>query len=246
MLGRTFWLISSVSDKLIIRTIILCVSKFTSYFGLPYFIAYSSSIRISLVHNNIITTFKVVGYQRIKDMDIDESADQLLNNLQIQISIEHIPFDLIRNNRTVTTALQNLVTRAYFDRNYTKRDTRNKIDSLIIAVLNVLKTPIVDLTADTEDESASESASPEQQPDLAAGPSRATEQPAAVSEEQDDQEPVQEPPRKRSRTIIRPEQFFGDEPSSGDDSEIEILESVRKANLENSEDSGDAEFLRLL
>ena len=49
MLGRTLWLISSVSDKLIIRTIILCVSKFTSYFGLPYFIAYSSSIRISLV-----------------------------------------------------------------------------------------------------------------------------------------------------------------------------------------------------
>lgn len=115
-------------------------------------------------------------------MDIDESADQLLNNLQIQISIEHIPFDLIRNNQTVTTALQNLVTRACFDRNYTKRDTRNKIDSLIIAVLNVLKTPIVDLTADTEDESAS----PEQQPDLAAGPSRATEQPAAASEEQDD------------------------------------------------------------
>ena len=50
MLRRSFWLISSVSDKLIIRTIILCVSNFNSYFGLPYFIAYSSSIRISLVH----------------------------------------------------------------------------------------------------------------------------------------------------------------------------------------------------
>ena len=66
MLRRSFWLISSVSDKLIIRTIILCVSNFNSYFGLPYFIAYSSSIRISLVHNNIITTFKVVGYQRTR------------------------------------------------------------------------------------------------------------------------------------------------------------------------------------
>ena len=133
-------------------------------------------------------------------MDIDESADQLLNNLQIQISIEHIPFDLIRNNQTVITALQNLVTRAYFDRNYTKRETQDKIDSLIIAVIDVLKTPVVDLTADTEDESAS----PEQQPDLAAGPSRATEQPAAASEAQDSQEPVQEPPRKRPTYLYGP------------------------------------------
>lgn len=160
-------------------------------------------------------------------MDIDESADQLLNNLQIQISIEHIPFDLIRNNQTVITALQNLVTRAYFDRNYTKRETQDKIDSLIIAVIDVLKTPVVDLTADTEDESAS----PEQQPDLAAGPSRATEQPAAASEAQDSQEPVQEPPRKRQRaaSFSRPSQLFHDDDdsdsSSSDESEIELLKS---------------------
>ena len=86
-------------------------------------------------------------------MNIDESADQILNNLQINISVEHIPFDLIRNNRTVTTALQNLVTRAYFDRNYTKRETKDKIDQLIIAILEALRTPVVDLTVDTEDES---------------------------------------------------------------------------------------------
>lgn len=131
-------------------------------------------------------------------MDIDDTADQLLNNIQLQISIEHIPFESIRSNQTVISALQNLVTRAYFDRNYSKQDTRNKIDSLIIAILNALKSPVVDLTADTEDESAN----PEQQPDLAAGPSS-----AAASESQDNQEPVQqdnqepgqEPPRKRQR-----------------------------------------------
>ena len=94
-------------------------------------------------------------------MDIDDTADQLLNNIQLQISIEHIPFESIRSNQTVISALQNLVTRAYFDRNYSKQDTRNKIDSLIIAILNALKSPVVDLTADTEDESAN----PEQQPD---------------------------------------------------------------------------------
>jgi hypothetical protein len=46
-------------------------------------------------------------------MDIDDTADQLLNNIQLQISIEHIPFESIRSNQTVISALQNLVTRAY-------------------------------------------------------------------------------------------------------------------------------------
>ena len=170
-------------------------------------------------------------------MNIDESADQLLNNLQIHISVEHIPFDLIRNNRTVTTALQNLVTRAYFDRNYTKRETKDKIDQLIIAILEALRTPVVDLTVDTEDESENPE---QQQPDLAAGSSSA----AAASEARDIQEPVQENPlkRSRSRSFYQPERFFGDDPSSSDESEKKILKS---ADLFDSEDSDDAHCLSL-
>ena len=75
-------------------------------------------------------------------MDSSESADQLLTCLELQNHYDHIPFELIRKDPGVITALRILVTRAFLDRNYQKRDTQYSIDSLVIAIVARLLKPV--------------------------------------------------------------------------------------------------------
>ena len=75
-------------------------------------------------------------------MDSSESADQLLTCVELQLNYEDIPFELIRKDPGVITALRILVTRAFLDRNYQKRDTQHSIDSLVIAIVARLLKPV--------------------------------------------------------------------------------------------------------
>lgn len=162
------------------------------------------------------------------------SVDQLLNSLVFQTKFEDIPFEQIRNSEAVQKHLKELVTRAYLDRNYTRQQTKDVFDRVIIAIIERLLNaePLDEKEAPVQKEAPTDSAeerpadfeTPEKRPPIV---TQESECPAEVIEQINQQ--VNRFKRQRLASVAEaapePQQLFGDD-SSSDESEAEILKQA--------------------
>ena len=148
-----------------------------------------------------------------------ESVDQLLNSLVFQTKLEDIPFEKIRNSEAVQSNLKSLVTRAWFDRNYTREQTQRAFDLVICTIIEELvrTEPSEKQKASSEDKSSSDSAE-ESSVSSESGKKRpAVECPPEIVDQ------IEKQLNYFKKQRLHAAELFGDDSSSSDDSEAEIL-----------------------